>query len=297
MKYSAANPPLVCMMTQSSCYKGTKKMTVRGILWHDTAAGNANIKRYVQPDDNAKDRSELLKILGTNSYKNDWNHKARSAGVNAFVGKLADGSISSVQALPWNYAPWGCGSGSKGSCNNGWIQFEICDDGYSSAEYFQKVYNEAIELTAYLCKTYGLDPKGTVTYNGVKVPVILCHKESHLLKLGSNHGDVLTWFKKFGKTMDDVRNDVAAVMEAGVGESDSQDDAKTASNASEAVFVPYVVRITASVLNVRKGAGTSYAVVRTVKKGEAYTIVEEKNGWGKLKSGAGWIYLSYTVKR
>jgi len=33
-----------------------------------------------------------------------------------------------------------------------------------------------------------------------------------------------------------------------------------------------------------------------VYKGDAYTIVEEKGGWGKLKSGAGWIYLKYTQK-
>ena len=58
----------------------------------------------------------------------------------------------------------------------------------------------------------------------------------------------------------------------------------------------YRVRITASVLNVRKGAGTNYSIATTVKKNEVYTIVEEKNGWGKLKSGAGWISLSYTSK-
>lgn len=58
----------------------------------------------------------------------------------------------------------------------------------------------------------------------------------------------------------------------------------------------YLVRITASVLNVREGAGTSYAIVTTVKKGDVYTIVGESNGWGKLKSGAGWIKLSYTTK-
>ena len=27
-----------------------------------------------------------------------------------------------------------------------------------------------------------------------------------------------------------------------------------------------------------------------------FTIIDEKNGWGKLKSGAGWISLSYTKK-
>ena len=58
--------------------------------------------------------------------------------------------------------------------------------------------------------------------------------------------------------------------------------------------VGYRVRITASVLNVRKGAGTNYSIATTVKKNEVYTIVEEKNGWGKLKSGAGFIYLDYT---
>lgn len=58
----------------------------------------------------------------------------------------------------------------------------------------------------------------------------------------------------------------------------------------------YRVVITASVLNVRKGAGTKYGVATTVKKGEVYTIVGESNGWGKLKSGAGWIKLSYTAK-
>lgn len=58
----------------------------------------------------------------------------------------------------------------------------------------------------------------------------------------------------------------------------------------------YMVEITADTLNIRKDAGTSYATVGTVKKGQVYTIVQEKNGWGKLKSGAGWISLSYTKK-
>jgi hypothetical protein len=74
MKYSDANKPLVCMMTDSTCYKGTSKMNVKGILWHSTGANNPNLKRYVQPSDNATNRDELLKLLGVNNYKNDWNH-------------------------------------------------------------------------------------------------------------------------------------------------------------------------------------------------------------------------------
>lgn len=62
----------------------------------------------------------------------------------------------------------------------------------------------------------------------------------------------------------------------------------------------YTVKITADVLNVRKGPGTNYGVSTQVKKGQVYTVVaEEKNGsttWGKLKSGAGYISLDYTVR-
>jgi N-acetylmuramoyl-L-alanine amidase CwlA len=54
----------------------------------------------------------------------------------------------------------------------------------------------------------------------------------------------------------------------------------------------FVVKITVDELNVRSGAGTSYPITTVVKKGQAFTIVEEKNGWGKLKSGAGWISLN-----
>lgn len=64
----------------------------------------------------------------------------------------------------------------------------------------------------------------------------------------------------------------------------------------EYVFAPYLVKVTASVLNVRDGAGTSYKVNTAIKKDEIYTIVEEKNGWGLLKSQAGWISLDYTEK-
>lgn len=60
--------------------------------------------------------------------------------------------------------------------------------------------------------------------------------------------------------------------------------------------IGYKVRITASVLNVRQGAGTGYKITTTVKKNEVYTIVDEYKGWGKLKSGAGWISLGYTER-
>jgi hypothetical protein len=212
MKYSKNNKPIECMMKNSTCYKGTEKMKVKGVLWHSTGANNPNLKRYVQPDDNAKDKASLLSLLGVNTSRNDWNHIDRKAGMNCWIGKLANGEVATVQTMPWNYRPWGCGSGAKGSCNSGWIQFEICEDNLKNKEYFEAVYREAVEITAFLCKKYNLNPHGTVKHNGVNVPVILCHADSYKLGLGNNHGDVLHWFKNFGKTMDDVRNDVADLL-------------------------------------------------------------------------------------
>lgn len=58
----------------------------------------------------------------------------------------------------------------------------------------------------------------------------------------------------------------------------------------------YLVKVTASALNIRKGPGTSYGIVGCIRNKGVYTIVETNNGWGRLKSGVGWIYLSYTTK-
>ena len=61
-------------------------------------------------------------------------------------------------------------------------------------------------------------------------------------------------------------------------------------------FTPYLVRITADVLNVRANAGISYKVNCQIKYNGVHTIVGEKDGWGRLKNGSGWIALEYTEK-
>lgn len=55
-----------------------------------------------------------------------------------------------------------------------------------------------------------------------------------------------------------------------------------------------LVRVTANALNYRSGPGTNYKVNGTIRDRGVYTITERKNGWGRLKSGAGWIHLGYT---
>lgn len=58
----------------------------------------------------------------------------------------------------------------------------------------------------------------------------------------------------------------------------------------------YAVRVTATSLNIRSGPGTQYPTTGVIKDKGSYTIVDTKDGWGKLKSGLGWIYLMYTKR-
>lgn len=85
----------------------------------------------------------------------------------------------------------------------------------------------------------------------------------------------------------------------------SVDDAKksspTAPKTNSTSFTPYTVKVTADVLNIRKGAGTNFGTNGTLKYGSLYTIIAESTGqgatkWGKLKTGAGWISLDYAKK-
>jgi N-acetylmuramoyl-L-alanine amidase len=189
------------ILTENACYKAGKKITVKGIMVHSTGANNPNLKRYVGPDDG---------VLGKNIYNNHWN-TARPEGkqvcVHAFIGKLADGSIATYQTLPWDMVGWHSGSGSLGSAKNanntGYIGFEICEDGLTDSVYFNRVYKEAVELCAYLCKQYGLTEKN-----------IICHSEGHKLGIASNHADVMHWFPKHGKSMDTFRAEVGKILSA-----------------------------------------------------------------------------------
>lgn len=161
---------------------------------HSTGANNPNLKRYVDPDDG---------LLGKNQYNNHWNQPrpdGRQVCVHAFIGKLKDGSIATYQTLPWNHRGWHAG----GDANNTHIGFEICEDNLTDKTYFNKVYKEAVELAAYLCKQYKLTEKN-----------IIDHYEGYQKRIASNHGDPRHWFSKHDKSMDTFRADVKKELAKG----------------------------------------------------------------------------------
>ena len=211
------------IFTENACYKAGKKITVKGIMVHSTGANNPWLKRYVGPDDGK---------LGKNQYNNHWNtyHPGgREVCVHGFIGKLADGTVATYQTLPWDHRGWHAG----GSANNTHIGFEICEDDLTDGAYFAKVYKEAVELCAYLCKQYGLTEKN-----------IICHSEGYKQGVASNHGDVMHWFPKHGKSMDTFRAEVKALLAADTKEDEPAQE--------ETPAVTYPEKLTSGYYRVRK---------------------------------------------
>lgn len=268
-------------LTNNPCYKAGRKITVKGLMLHSVGCPQPKASVFVK----------------------NWNSASYDrACVHGFI----DANTGDIyQTLPWNHRGWHCGSGSKGSGNNTHIGVEMCEPAtikYTGGSSFtcsdraaaqaaaERTYKAAVELFAYLCQQYGLDP--------LKDGVIVSHREGHARGIASNHGDPEHLWKGLGMsyTMDTFRAAVKAQM------SGTAQTPATPAPAPEkpATGVPYLVRVKISDLRIRSGPGTNYASKGFISPG-AYTIVEESTGqgaalWGKLKSGKGWIALGYTEK-
>lgn len=196
--------------------------------------------------------------------------------------------------------------------------------------YAMAAYKNAVWLIAHLCKKYGWNPStavwthGEITRQGMSKTD---HVDPEHLWNGLGIGYDLAKLRKdvaaaMGSSATSTTSSTSATSKqtyrirkswsdaaSQIGAYTNLEYAKAACKDGYFVFdsqgrkvypvsasVPYVARVTATALNVRKGPGTSYKVSTVIYKGGAYTIVEEKDGWGKLKSGAGWICLKYTER-
>ena len=82
----------------------------------------------------------------------------------------------------------------------------------------------------------------------------------------------------------------------------TQYDTAAAPGEDKPAGVPFLIRVSISNLNIRKGAGTNYARTGKYTGKGIFPITEVKPGqgsdagWGRLKSGAGWISLDYAER-
>lgn len=203
---------LKCILTENDCFQTNRTIRPSGVMVHSTGANNPTLRRYVQPVASTPGREALLAQLGVNSNGNHWNRPGLDVCVHAFVGRLADGTPAAVQTLPWAHRGWHAGTGTSGqSANNTHISFEICEDNLTDPAYFHQAFQTAAELTAMLCREYGLDPMAD--------GVVICHQDGYRRGVASNHGDIYNWFPRFGMNMEDFRAAVVQAMDGG-GEED-----------------------------------------------------------------------------
>lgn len=231
-------------LTENDCYKAGKKIKPKGIMLHSTGANNPKLSRYIQPDDG---------ILGDNPNNNDWNRPGIKKCVHAFIGLDKNDEVRTYRTLDWEHRGWGGG----GKSNDTHIHIEICEGDLDDAEYFEKVYKEAVEVSAHLCKRFDLDVEAVIT-----------HSEGHKLGIASNHADVMHWFPKHGKSMDTLRADVKRLLDA-----DKPKHVVTTEMVKEALSPPAAKSISQLADEVMRGVhgsgrermlslGTNYAAVQ-----------------------------------
>ena len=160
------------ILTKNHCYTAGRKITVKGLMLHSVGCAQPSAQVFVRI----------------------WNRPSYGA---ACVHGFIDGNDGTIyQTLPWNHRGWHCGSGRNGSGNNTHIGVEMCEPAtirYTGGGTFtcsnladaracaRRTYNAAVELFAYLCKEYGLNP--------MKDGVILSHAEGNARGIATNHGD------------------------------------------------------------------------------------------------------------
>lgn len=148
-----------------------------------------------------------------------WNKSLREGGTEVAVHAFVDDKCI-MQYLPWCLRAWHCGEGKNGSGNDTHISIEMCepksvkysgpstiDLGYydpkdpENRRYFNASLKNMVELCAYLCEQFEIEPKS-----------IICHQEGYQDGIASNHADVLHWWPLHGLTMDKFRDLVKQEM-------------------------------------------------------------------------------------
>ena len=237
------------------------------------------------------------------------------------------------QNLPHSLSGWHAADGS-GNGNRRTIAIEcIMSFAYNVTD--KKSEGNCARLAAALLKKYNLDinhlfththwlnvrdgKSGTVDYlNTAKNPYKTCplYILPHWSAFKAKVQKYLTDAKPTVKNIYRIRKSWADAKSQ-IGAFSSLENAKKSCKTGYSVFdangvniytskttasaVPFKIKVAISDLNIRKGPGTNYARTKYIPVG-VYTIIEVQSGtgsdkgWGRLKSGAGWISLDFCTK-
>lgn len=313
------------ILTKNPCYTAGRKITVKGLMLHSVGCpqpkASVFINSWNSPSyDNACVHGFIDGNDGTVYQTLPWNHRGWHCG----SGSKGSGNNTHIGVEMCEPACIKYTSGANFTCS----------DTATAKAVAKRTYEAAVELFAMLCKQYSLNP----TADGVIISHREGHSRGIASNHGDPEH---LWTQLgMGYTMDTFRQAVKAAMDGGSSAETTDTwyrvrktwaDAKSQKGAfkvlenakncadenpgysvfdvngvniytpNTAAFSPYLVRVSITDLNIRKGPGTNYAKTGKYTGIGTFTIVEEADGqgasrWGRLKSGAGWISLDYCTK-
>ena len=184
-----------------------------------------------------------------------------------------------------------------GKCtNNNSISIELCDDNKNGKVYpTQATIDNAIVHTVDLCIKFKVNPRTNVVRHWD-----VCRKRCPEYWVNDSK-----WKKEFLNKVIALYDEktkkktTATTVIKEVKQTNTKKTTTTTKKTATNKFKPYTVIVKSSdgYLNIREKADAKSKKVGMLKNGNTrYTIVEEKNGFGRLKSGKGWISLKFTRK-
>ena len=186
------------------------------------------------------------------------------------------------------------------------VTIECASDSTAPYAFKDVVYEKLIELCTDICRRNG---KTILLWFGDKTDSINYKIQPHEMLL-----TVHRWFANKSCPGDWMYSRMADLAEKVTynlcGDSNVAKPAEPATPEQENVAkteeaeskCPYRVKVSIDTLNIRKGPGTNHSTTGKYTGKGVFTIVEESagvgsdKGWGKLKSGAGWISLDFVTK-
>lgn len=263
--------------------------------------------------------------LSAESIGHCFDSKNRKASCNYGIGK--DGRVCLV--VDEDNRSW-CSS--SNSNDQRAITIECASDTKAPYAFTDACYNKLIDLTVDICKRYSKtklvwinNKEKALAYepkdNELLITVhrwfankscpgdwLINRMDDYVTKVNNliiskNENNTIDKLYRIRKSWSDTKSQIGAysvldnaIKECKEGYSVFDWNGNVVYNKNTNVAKEYKVKVTASALNYRSGPGTDYKINGIITNKGIYTIVEEKNGWGKLKSEAGWINLKYTSK-
>lgn len=166
------------------------------------------------------------------------------------------------------------------------ITIEVASDKTAPYAVTDAAYKALIVLLADICKR-----------NGIK-KLLWKGDKSLIGQVDKQNMTVHRWFKNKacpGQYLYDKHAEVANLVNARISSQVAQSPSQPIQTPPAPNSVSFTVRVNTA-LNIRQLPTATSKIVGVIKAPSSYTIVEVQSGWGKLKSGVGWINLSYTTR-